>query len=307
VEAAQHFGNAINLLQGMLAECLASVRMGTTAVSSERERALRRELSGACCSMAELYMTDLCDEDRAEEEATKFAAEAIAADESNPEGYAVGADLRLCQCRKDEAVGLLNQCAIMLRACYAAVDGEGRPKHEEEEEEDEGLDEDEEEGEEEIALEGGAAGAMEEEPQGISGAPSTLQPELPPWHARLHFAQTCMEVGELGLYGHAAETLERLIEEDDSAMEAWFLLGEAFLLGGKAEEAVDVLEEAEDILTGALMAAGVKVKAMPDAGTLASHSGAIASLAEEGREELKEKRKRMRELADAAKEKLGRE
>jgi len=48
---------------------------------------LRRELSTAWVAVAELYMTDLCDEEQAEEEAKRCIEEAVAADESNPEAH----------------------------------------------------------------------------------------------------------------------------------------------------------------------------------------------------------------------------
>ena len=48
---------------------------------------LRRELSTAWVAVAELYMTDLCDEEQAEDEAKRSIEEAVAADESNPEAH----------------------------------------------------------------------------------------------------------------------------------------------------------------------------------------------------------------------------
>lgn len=55
----------------------------------------RRDISSAFCSLAELYMTDLCDEQDAETTCRNYIDRAIAADDKNPEAYKSKADLLL--------------------------------------------------------------------------------------------------------------------------------------------------------------------------------------------------------------------
>ena len=56
---------------------------------------LKRELSNVYCAVAELWMTDLCDESEAECECTAVVAKAVECDESNPEAWQTKARLHL--------------------------------------------------------------------------------------------------------------------------------------------------------------------------------------------------------------------
>jgi hypothetical protein len=56
---------------------------------------LKHDLSSALCSVADLYMTDLCDEPDAEAECTKAIECAIEADETNPEAWQTKARLQI--------------------------------------------------------------------------------------------------------------------------------------------------------------------------------------------------------------------
>ncbi|CAG0899209.1 unnamed protein product [Cyprideis torosa] len=50
-------------------------------------RSIKRDLSNGLASLCELYMTDLCDEDEAEENCIRCADEAIDVDPNNPDAY----------------------------------------------------------------------------------------------------------------------------------------------------------------------------------------------------------------------------
>ena len=67
----------------------------TSARDAEEEevkvKELSRSLSNALCSVAELYMTDLCDEEDAEEACQGYIQRSIDADKSNPEALQVKA------------------------------------------------------------------------------------------------------------------------------------------------------------------------------------------------------------------------
>ncbi len=56
---------------------------------------LKHDLSTAYCAVADLYMTDLCDEAEAEVEVTKAIESAIQAEETNPEALQTKARLEL--------------------------------------------------------------------------------------------------------------------------------------------------------------------------------------------------------------------
>ena len=62
-----------------------------------------KKVSTACCSAAELFMTDLCDEEDAEVRCQEWLDRAASASPQNPEYFRVLADLRMCQQRPEEA------------------------------------------------------------------------------------------------------------------------------------------------------------------------------------------------------------
>lgn len=70
-------------------QILTSARHSETDEVKAKE--LSRSLSNAICSVAELYMTDLCDEENAEEECQSCIQRSIDADKSNPEALQVKA------------------------------------------------------------------------------------------------------------------------------------------------------------------------------------------------------------------------
>lgn len=67
------------------------------AVGPERLKlqGLRRELSNCHCAVAELYMTDLCDEAEAEAECGANVDAAVAVDPDNPEAWQTKARLHM--------------------------------------------------------------------------------------------------------------------------------------------------------------------------------------------------------------------
>ena len=56
---------------------------------------LKQELSNSFCAVAELWMTDLCDESEAEHECDSNINKAIEADDSNPEAWQTKARFHL--------------------------------------------------------------------------------------------------------------------------------------------------------------------------------------------------------------------
>ncbi len=94
---AQIFGGreALQLYQKGI-EIAARTRDATK--EEEKLREISRELSNGLCSVAELYMTDLCDEEEAERECEAAVFKATEADNANPEAWQTKA--RLCIVRE---------------------------------------------------------------------------------------------------------------------------------------------------------------------------------------------------------------
>ena len=244
-EAAACFVKGIALLERSLAEPVAETAAMATAGGPEHAR-LRRALSNACCSLAELYMTDLCDEEGAEVACDAYANRAVATDGGNAEALRVLADLRCCQQRAADAKPLLLRAVELMEALYPADDDE---------------------------LDDGAADVVEDSvatatvatasaataAAACGGADDPLS-QLPPYAARLRAAQVALE---LELYDAASTLLARLLNEDDSNMEVWFLLGDAYLGAGDAASAADVLRSGGALLDAAISRkARVKVAAV---------------------------------------------
>lgn len=90
-ESLAHYGKGAQLLCDFLQ------KQHDSAVSSEESSGteLNRALSSAYCAMAEIYMTDCCDEDDAEARCADLVQKSIEADLSNPEAFQVQASFLL--------------------------------------------------------------------------------------------------------------------------------------------------------------------------------------------------------------------
>lgn len=280
-DAVAHYSTGIEVLQSTIA--LSQANDGSSAEKAAMPAAmlqqLKRELSNGFCAIAELYMTDLCDEDKAEEDCAGYAQKALEADSSNPDAYIVAANLRLCQQRVHDAQQLLTRCNQVLTELYTALDQSVQAEEKGEEEE----------------MEGSAAGT------GSKAKTSGDLPPLPMHASRLQFAKTCSEAQ---LYAEAIHTLSRLLQEDDSDMEVWFLLGEALVLHERAGDAVEVLEEAEAMLVAAeALSGGAEPHTDEAADAYAEHAEAVTQLAEKDDDERKAMLTQMRALLAVAKSK----
>ena len=261
---------------------------------------LRRALTNEHCSVAEVYMTDLCDEPEAEAVADAAAAAAMVADEGNPDAHALTASVRLSQSRPTEAAPLLRRACELLAAIFRAADGAGGGD-DEDEDDDEGGDGDAGlgagAGAGAIAVRpprrgggggrggrgggggggGGAEAAMEEaaaspDDDEAAAAAAAAAALVPPWASRLSLAKMCLEAE---LWPQAADVLDRLLAEDDAQMEVWFLLGEALLHAGELEAAADTVS------TAAAMVAAARA-AQPAAASKGAKKAAAAAFAKAG-------------------------
>lgn len=108
------------------AEAEAGASRGSTSASSlgpqKNERALLvRQVSTAHCSVAELFMTDLCDEEEAEEACRANILKAIEVDPSNPEAFQHMASFLLVKQEVEEAKKYIAQSLEVWLPQYKAV------------------------------------------------------------------------------------------------------------------------------------------------------------------------------------------
>ena len=117
-EAADCYSKAVELLT---AEAEASP---AAAVAAPDGPSAARRLSCAFCALAELYMTDLCDEPDAETLCRNYVARAVSSDPSNPEAHQTEAGLLLVTGDTDGArTALRRSTDLWLPAFQAARAG----------------------------------------------------------------------------------------------------------------------------------------------------------------------------------------
>ncbi|KAB7494306.1 putative assembly chaperone of rpl4 [Armadillidium nasatum] len=83
---------------------------------------LERKLSNSYCAVAELFMSDLCDEDEAEAESLSNVQKAIEIDNTNPEAYHYYANFLLIKERVEEAKENIKKSVSLWLPKYEAVD-----------------------------------------------------------------------------------------------------------------------------------------------------------------------------------------
>merc|ERR1711881_88748 len=102
LEAVQHYLEAVKLLKDNL-----------TISNSDPVEVIKKNISSVYCSLAELYMTDLCMAENAEQECGKYSQLAIDSDQHNVEAYVNMANY-LLNCNEIEAAGATCQQAFNL-------------------------------------------------------------------------------------------------------------------------------------------------------------------------------------------------
>lgn len=212
----------------------------TTASEDVNDRAneiiqMKREISNGYSSLAELFLTDLCDEDGAEVTCEKYITAAVEHDCLNPEAIQLFASLRLCQKREDDAKILLGRLVEL----YSELKGDDNNEQDEDDENE---------------TMGGTEDKYEKNDEAKTQKNELLARhialfELPSLESRLEGAKMCMEVE---MYQEASDLLMDLISECDSNMEMWFLTAEACLLGGDLNTAHEYAKTALAMVSCAL-------------------------------------------------------
>ncbi|GAA5875881.1 hypothetical protein JCM16303_004032 [Sporobolomyces ruberrimus] len=106
-ESLTHFANALTIFQAKLEQIEKTKLGGDGGAGSqddlEDEGELRRSASRALVGMTELYLTDLCFEEDAEQKCEEYLKQASEIDPTDPEVYQTLASVRLSQQRESDA------------------------------------------------------------------------------------------------------------------------------------------------------------------------------------------------------------
>ncbi|KAK3741305.1 hypothetical protein RRG08_034350 [Elysia crispata] len=106
----------------MLAEKEKKQEEEVAAACSDDRPVTDRDISSAYCAIAELYLTDLCFEESAEEKCKDFVEKAIAADSENAEAFQLKANFLMSKDEKEEARRCIKKSVDMWLPKLQAVD-----------------------------------------------------------------------------------------------------------------------------------------------------------------------------------------
>lgn len=181
------------------------------------------DAAAAYCAVAEVYLTELCEEADAQEQCEASVQAALRCDANSAQAMQTMASVCISACRPDDAREWLRRS---LAAWHRPGASKGHAEeHKEEEEEKEET--------EEVEGANGSAAAMAEDEQ---------PPALPPYDVRVSTAKLLIE---LEMLQEAVEVLEQLVEEDDEVVRVWYLLGWALVLAGDKTAAAETLQKAK--------------------------------------------------------------
>jgi tetratricopeptide (TPR) repeat protein len=110
----------------------------------------------------------------------------------------------------------------------------------------------------------------------VAAAAAATAAAVPSLASRLSTAKMCMEVE---LWPEAADVLDRMLVEDDTDMEVWFLLGEALLHSGDVDAALETVETAAAMVAAAIAAQPGKAGGRSGAGAGAGGAALAAAAA----------------------------
>jgi len=147
--------------------------------SVDNSSSLSSEISSAYCALSELYMTDLCDLEEAEEHCKSYAQMAINSDPSNPEAYQVMANYHMIRLNFEECKSLMEKSLALWLPDYRKFR------------------------------------------EGQIGDPSKDFQTLG-YEARISAVKILIE---LEMFDDSVEICNGLIDENDTVVETWYLLG----------------------------------------------------------------------------------
>ncbi|XP_005096442.1 probable assembly chaperone of rpl4 [Aplysia californica] len=100
------------------------------AACSNDRSASEKDISSAYCAIAEIYLTDCCFDDQAEEKCKEFVEKAIASDPDNAEAWQVKASFLMSKNEKEEAKAAMKKSVSLWLPKLQAVDTGELPEEE---------------------------------------------------------------------------------------------------------------------------------------------------------------------------------
>lgn len=176
--------------------------------------AINKQISSGYTSMSELYVTDLCDEEGAEQECEKLLQLALQSCPTNPDALYALANLRTIQQREPEACQVMEQLFAALAACRAA------------------------------SIENMSVLALADD-QADDSLPATINLADVSYELRVAAAKLALE---LQAYQPALDLLDQLLEEDDRILEVSHLAAVCAYNLGRPDLTLEHIERAEGFL-----------------------------------------------------------
>mmetsp|Transcript_20387 Transcript_20387/g.37895 ORF Transcript_20387/g.37895 Transcript_20387/m.37895 type:complete len:351 (-) Transcript_20387:118-1170(-) len=197
---------------------------------SEDLLGLARMVASAYCSIAELYMSDLCFEPDAEKVCMANLELADKCLPDNPQTLQTMASVLISMCKPEEAKPLILRASAIMEDLMIQID-DLTPNVE-----NGGVADN--QGDTEMGGEG------DSEMQSGSLGIEELEMLLPPFEFRSATGRILIEVGEID---RAISFLDRLVAENDEIAEVWLLLATCHTTKGSKHEALECVEHAEQL------------------------------------------------------------
>ena len=265
IEALESYKEGIQLLEQSLAIQKEEQQQQQQLIEETAVQEVRKQLAAACSSAAELYLTDLCYEDNAEQECEAMVHRALECNTKSLDALQTAASLRLSQCRGIEAVTYIQQCFAQIQApCEALsrlVGIRQQSQRDQEQQHDEAMELTEEEAAEQAALPGfefrcqtaklllECATVLKEENGEVEHANDQKKQQQQNHDCTAgQEGQPSSPLSLVGCTEAAVTVLGSLLAEDDTVIELWYLTGDAFATLDDAEMARYYYEKTAEML-----------------------------------------------------------
>ncbi|KJE89691.1 hypothetical protein CAOG_001124 [Capsaspora owczarzaki ATCC 30864] len=216
-------------------EAAASFETGTVLLKQEREQAIQmgedpaeftRRISTALASTAELYLTDLCHEDNAEELCGTLLEAAIAEDPTNAEAIQTFASYQISKQNPERALALLRDSLALWHRRRAGYDTYRINPNED-------LEDD---------MDPEVADLRQVVDPMLDGEDVMDDQDLPPYDFRINTAKLLIELEQ---YEDASYVLGQLMREDDEVVQVWYMFGWLYFITSDYAAAFECLDTAQ--------------------------------------------------------------
>lgn len=219
-EAKAYYLKGIEIMKNSLKETTDNDMENNASIATPNPPATMRDVSNAYCALAEIFLTDSCEEEEAEKNCHEFAKMALSCDDKNPDAYIVMASFLLSKDEKEEATTWLSKCFDSLNL----PDPEPATTSNELEENDV-IDDNDEENDDETEL-------------------CDDDSKMASYSSRFTLAKLLVEVD---FFEKAETVLLGLIKEDEEDVEVWYMLGWIMFLQENIDNAEFFLAKASEL------------------------------------------------------------